>query len=138
MENNPSATPPQYNPPGPAPKKGLGTGAKIGIGCGALILLIVIGVIIAGVIVGPKMKKLVDEAQTNPTRATASTMVAVSGGKMAFAAEDNVNKRYTVKDTATGTLTTIYWDEATKTAKVIPGDFSAIPPVAPAAEIPVK
>ena len=90
-------------------------------------LLIIIGVIIAGVMVGGKVMKFAEDAQKNPTRATAELMVSASGGAMQMDAQDDENKRYTVKDTKSGTLTTIYWDEKTKTAKVIPGDFSAIP-----------
>lgn len=115
----------------------MGLGAKIGIGCGGLVVLIIIGMIIAGVIYGPAAKKLLADAQTNPTRTTATVMVSASGGKMELFAQDDANKRYTVKDTRTGTLTTIYWDQKTKAPKVIPGDFSAIPadpaePVTPA------
>jgi hypothetical protein len=110
----------------------------IGIGCGGLVVLIVIVVIIAGVVLAPKMKKFAADAQTNPTRATATMMVSVSGGKMELSAEDDANKRYTVKDTRTGTLTTIYWDEKTKAAKVIQGDFSAIPAAPAEPETPAK
>ena len=91
--------------------------------------------IIAVVILGPKAKKFAEDAQKNPTRATATMMVSMSGGKIEMAAEDDANLRYTVKETKSGTLTTIYWDEKTKAAKVIPGDFSAIPASSePAAE----
>lgn len=138
METNPTATPPQYNPPGPGPKKGLGLGAKIGIGCGGLIVLIVIGIIIAGVVMGPKIQKFAADAQANPTRATATLMVSASGGKMELSAEDDANKRYTVKDVKTGTLTTIYWDAKTKGPKVVSGDFSAIPTAPAETEAPAK
>ncbi len=133
----PSTPPSHFTPPVPAPKKGLGTGAKIGIGCGGLILLIIIGFVIVGVMFGGKMKQFAEDAQKNPTRATAAMMVSVSGGKIAMVAEDDTNLRYTVKDTKSGILTTIYWDEKTKTSQVIQGDFSAIPTdpaIAPEAE----
>lgn len=121
--------PPPYQatPSSTAPKKGLGTGAKIGIGCGAIILLIVIGSIIAAVMLGPQIKKFADEAQKNPTRTTATMMVSMSGGKMELIAEDDVNRRYTVRETKSGDLTTIYWDEKKQAPGVIPGDFTAIP-----------
>ena len=41
--------------------------------------------------------------------------------------EDDVNKRYTVKEKSTGKLTTIYWSTAKSAPEVIPGDFTAIP-----------
>ena len=129
METSPSPVlpPSQFAPPSPVQKKKLGTGAKIGLGCGGLVLLVILGFIIVGVVFGPKLKQFTEDAQKNPTRATATMMVSMSGGKMEMTAEDDANRRYTVKETKSGTLTTIYWDEKTKTAKVIPGDFSAIP-----------
>jgi hypothetical protein len=124
-------TTPTQVPPA-APKKGLGTGAKIGIGCGAIVLLAIIAFVVATVIFGGKLKDFAEEAQKNPTRATATMMVKASVGTMEMVAEDDVNKRYTVKETKTGKLTTIYWNEKTNAPEVIEGDFSAIP-VEPAA-----
>jgi hypothetical protein len=112
-------------PSSPTPKKGLGTGAKVGIGCAGLVGLIIIGFIVVGIMFGPKMKKFAEDAQKNPTRATADMMV--STGAMEMVTEDDVNKRYTVKDKK-GTLTTIYWNAKKNAPEVIPGDFSAIPP----------
>jgi len=117
MENY--STPPQ--------KKGLSTGAKIGIGCGGLALLIVIGMIVAGFMLGGKLMQIGEESQKNPARAAATSMVSLSFGAIEMVAEDDVNKRYTVKVAKTGALTTIYWSEKTKTAEIIAGDFSAIP-----------
>lgn len=128
MENND----PAQIPPAVA-KKGLGTGAKIGIGCGVVALLAVIAFVVATVFVGGKLKEFADEAQKNPTRAAASMMVKASVGNMEMVAEDDVNKRYTVKETKTGKLTTVYWNEKTKAPEIIEGDFSAIPAV-PAGE----
>ena len=107
-------------------KKGLGTGAKIGIGCGAIIALIILGLVIVSVMFGDKFKKFAEDAQQNPTRATATMMVSAGAGTMV--AEDDANKRYTVKDPS-GKLTTIYWDESKQAPVVIDGDFSAIPVV---------
>lgn len=119
--------PPHTSPPSsPAPKKGLGTGAKIGIGCAGIIVLVIIGFVIVGLMFGPKMKQFAEDAQKNPTRATATMMV--STGAMEMVAEDDANKRYTVKDKKSGTLTTIYWSAKKNAPEVIPGDFSAIPP----------
>lgn len=131
MENTtPSQVPPT------APKKGLGTGAKIGIGCGVIVLLGIIGFVIATVMLGGKLKDFAEEAQKNPTRAAATMMVNVSAGTMEMVAEDDANKRYTVKETKTGKLTTIYWSEKTNTPEVIEGDFSAIPVDPPSGAIP--
>ncbi|MES2920096.1 MAG: hypothetical protein V4819_01020 [Verrucomicrobiota bacterium] len=129
METSPpSVQPPAHvAPSSPPPKKGLGTGAWIGIGCGGIVLLIVIGFIIVTVMFGGKLKKFAEDAQKNPTRATAELMVSASSGAMEMIAEDDANKRYTLKDTKSGSLITIYWDAKTNTAKNIPGDFSAVP-----------
>jgi hypothetical protein len=121
MENNDAS---QVSP---AAKKGLGTGAKIGIGCGVIVLLGIIAFVVATVFLGGKLKEFGEEMQKNPTRATANVMVSASVGTMEMVAEDDANKRYTVKETKTGKLTTVYWDEAAKEPKVIEGDFSAIP-----------
>lgn len=125
--SSPPTPPSQFPHAQQAAKKGLGTGAKVGIGCGVIVILVIIGIIIATVMLGGKFMKFADEAQKNPTRATATMMVTVSAGNMTMVAEDDANKRYTVKDAKTGTLTTIYWSEAKKAPEVIQGDFSAIP-----------
>ena len=119
------------NPP-PLKKQGLGALAWTGIGCGAIILLIVVGVSLAGAIYGPKIKQFAEDAQKNPTRTMATTMVAVSAGQIELVAEDDANKRYTVREKKTGKLTTMYWNEKAKKAEVVAGDFSAIPPEASA------
>ena len=130
METNPPQVPPA------APKKGLGTAAKIGIGCGAIVLLVLIASVIGTVLLGGKLKNFAEEAQKNPTRATATMMVKASVGNMEMVAEDDANKRYTVKETKTGKLTTIYWNEKTNAPEVIEGDFSAIPAAPPADAAP--
>ena len=111
----------------PPQKKGFGPLAWVGIGCGGLLVLGVIAFAVFAMVIGPKMKKFADEAQNNPTRAAASLMVSVSAGQMEMVAEDDANKRYTVKHKQTGKLTTIYWSKKKNTAEVIEGDFSAIP-----------
>jgi hypothetical protein len=111
----------------PPQKKGLGPLAWLGIGCGALIVIVIIVVVIAGMFMAPKMKKFGEDFQKNPTKATATTMVSVSMGALELVAEDDANKRYTVKEKNSGKLTTIYWDEKKQAPATIPGDFSAIP-----------
>jgi hypothetical protein len=128
MDNSP---PP---PPVPGQKKGLSGLAWLGIGCGGLILLAVVGFVVAGVIFGSKFSELAKEAQKNPTRAAASVVVSMGVGEMVK--EDDVNKRYTVKEKQTGKLTTFYWDAKTNAAKSVEGDFSAIPAEAQEAEPP--
>jgi hypothetical protein len=107
-------------------KKGLGPLAWIGIGCGSIVVLGIIAVIIAGAILGPKIKQMGSEFAENPTRASVNLAVKVSGGELELVAEDDVNKRYTIRDKQ-GNLTTFYWDEKTKSPQNVKGDFSAIP-----------
>jgi hypothetical protein len=127
--------------PPPQNKKGLGPLAWIGIGCGGIIALCILGAIVLTVFFGGSIKQWVGDAQKNPTRATASAMVKLTGGQFEMVAEDDVNKRYTVREKKSGALTTIYWSEKTKKPETVTGDFSAIPaddatPSAPAPAVP--
>jgi hypothetical protein len=128
-------TTPSQVPPATS-KKGLGTGAKIGIGCGVIVLLAIIAFVIGTVMLGSKLTEFAKEAQENPTRAAATMMVKASVGNIEMVAEDDANRRYTVKETKTGKLTTIYWSEKTKAPEIIEGDFSAIPAETPAGALP--
>jgi hypothetical protein len=129
--------------PPPLQKKGLGPLAWIGIGCGGIVVLAIIGIAVFGWLYGGKIKQLggkieqfAQDAQKNPTRATATLMVSASAGQIEMVAEDDANKRYTVKEKQSGKLTTIYWNEKKKAPEVIPGDFSAIPADAGAPSTP--
>ena len=77
-------------------------------------------------------KKMVDDMQKNPTRATATLMVKASVGTMEMVAEDDAHLRYTVKQKQNGQLITIYWSEKNKKPETVQGDFSAIPVEVPA------
>ena len=113
--------------PTPPPKKGLGVLAWLGIGCGGVLVLLAILAVVGGIWMKPYLTKFAADAQTNPTKAAASLMISVSGGQFEMAAEDDINKRYTVRQKSTGGLTTIYWDARLKKPITIKGDFSAIP-----------
>ena len=113
-------------------KKGLGALAWCGIGCGGILVIVVICLVVFGMKYGGAVKDFAEEAKKNPTRATATMMVKASVGQIEMVEEDDANKRYTVKEKQTGKLTTIYWDAKTNAPAVIPGDFSAIPSAAPA------
>jgi hypothetical protein len=125
----------------PGQKKGLSGLAWLGIGCGGLVLLAIIAFVVAGVFFGSKFSEFTKEAQKNPTRATASVLVSMGVGEMV--AEDDVNKRYTVREKQTGKLTTFYWDAKKNSPESVDGDFSAIPaearePKAPATDPPAE
>ena len=113
------------SPPHPGQKKGLSGLAWLGIGCGGLILLMIVGFVVAAFFLGGKVSQFSKNAQANPTRAAASIIVTMGVGTMI--AEDDVNKRYTVREKQTGKLTTFYWDAKTNSPKSVEGDFSAIP-----------
>jgi hypothetical protein len=109
----------------PPQKKGLGPLAWLGIGCGGLIVIILVVVVAAGVWLGPKAKQLAEEMQKNPTRAAANITIAT--GQFEMAKEDDTNKRYTVRQKANGQLTTFYWDAKTGKPQSVQGGFDAVP-----------
>ena len=111
----------------PPEKKGLGPVAWVGIGCGSLVLIGIIAFAAFAMFVGPKAKKFLEDAQNNPTRTVATTMVSVSSGQMEMIEEDDANKRYTIRQKPDGKLTTIYWSKKKNAPEIIEGDFSAIP-----------
>jgi hypothetical protein len=115
------------NLPPPIQKNGLGALGWIGIGCGGIVVLGIIAVVVAFTMFAPRLKNFAEELQKNPARAAATTMVTVGAGQIEMVAEDDANKRYTVREKQNGKLTTIYWDEKKKAAEIIQGDFSAIP-----------
>ena len=120
-------------------KQSLGPLAWIGIGCGGIVALVIIGFIVFGVMYGGKIKKFAEDAEKDPTRAMAQMMVGVASGHFEMVAEDEPGKRYTVREKKTGKLTTIYWNERKQAPETIEGDFSAIPvePSAPTDSAPV-
>ena len=125
------------SPPLPAgQKKGLSGLAWLGIGCGGLIVLAIVGFAIVAFFFGSKVKDFTTEAAKNPTKAAASMMVSMGVGEIV--AEDDVNKRYTVREKQSGKLTTFYWDAKANGPKSVPGDFSAIPADVSAPEPGVK
>lgn len=114
----------------------MGPGAIIGIGCGAILLILIIVGIVLAVKFGGDFKEIAKEAETNPTRATALTLQKVSRGEIQFVEEDDINKRYLLKDSK-GNFHTVYWNAAKNAPETIQGDFSAIPGAATApAETP--
>ncbi|HEX8297059.1 MAG TPA: hypothetical protein VF593_12205 [Chthoniobacteraceae bacterium] len=112
------------------PKKGLGPLAWIGIGCGGIILLAIIGIAVFFIMFGGKVKEFASDFQKDPTRATATTMVNMSMGQIEMVKEDAANKRYTVQEKKSGKMTTVYWDANKGAPVVVEGDFSKIPAAA--------
>jgi hypothetical protein len=136
-------------PPVPPQKKGLGVLAWLGMGCGALIVLVIIAAVLATTVFAPKLKQMGqgfkesvkqmgEDFQKDPTRATAMLTIKASMGQLEMAKEDEANKRYTLRQKSNGQLMTIYWDAKKQAPVTVQGDFSAIPPDAnpPATPVP--
>jgi hypothetical protein len=119
----------------PQKKKGLGALGWMGVGCGGIVGLCVIAFVVFFLTMGGK--EWLKEAQENPTRAAATSMVKFTGGKFEMVAEDDVAKRYTVREKKSGQLVTVYWSKKANKALSIPGDFSAIPADEGASDAPV-
>ncbi len=116
-------------------KKGLGALAWLGIGCGGIVVLVIIGFIVVTVMFGGQAKQFLADAQKNPTRTMATTMVKVSAGQIEMVAEDDAKKRYTIREKSNDKLTTFYWNEKKQKPESVSGDFSAIP-VEPDGSVP--
>ena len=115
-------------------KKGLGPLAWVGIGCGGIVVLAIIGFVIFGMMFGGKIKQFAEDAQKNPAKATASLMVSAGVGEMVE--QDDENKRYTVKEKQSGKQTTFYWDAKKNSVGQVDGGFSDIPAEHPAPDSP--
>jgi len=125
--------------PVPPQKKGIGALGWVGIGCGALIVIIIVVIFGVAILAGPKLKQFAEDAQKNPTKMAAN--VTLVTGQFEMVKEDDANKRYTVRQKSNGQLTTFYWDSREGKPKSVQGDFSAIPadansPAAPATPVP--
>jgi hypothetical protein len=103
----------------------MGPLAWVGIGCGGIVALGIVGIVLFYVFFAGKLKTWGEDAAKNPTRAAASLVVSMGLGEMV--AEDDVQKRYTVKEKASGKLTTFYWSKKANAPADVNGDFSAIP-----------
>ena len=125
-------------------KKKPGVLVWLGLGCGALVLVVILGGVAVGVLFWPKIKQYGEDYKKDPTRATAYALVGMSAGvnvhknwsggstsisltQFEMVKEDEANKRYTVRNKSTGQLSTIYWDAKRQKPMTVQGDFSAIP-----------
>lgn len=87
--------------PPPAPKKGMGPLAWIGIGCGALIL---IGVVVA-MVIGFMAKRQLDKFEENPAMAAATLAVRLNPD-LELVSSDPEKNTLTVKNKKTGEVVT--------------------------------
>lgn len=98
----PSATPPSATPPPPAPvppqkKKGIPPLGWVGIGCGTIVVLLVV---LGGLLVG-KCKRWAEQVQKNPEKAAAEMMVKINP-ELDMVSQDEDAGTMTVRNTKTG------------------------------------
>ena len=105
----------------PSQKKGIGALGWLGIGCGGVVFLGIVAVVVGMFF----FKDFFEGAAKNPPRAAASMVVKLGLAEMT--AEDEVNKVYTIKQKADGKLVTFYWSKKKETVEQVPGDATAIP-----------
>lgn len=102
------------NSDSPAPKKGLSGLAIAGIGCGALLLLIIAVFAYIGMTAMKKMKEVAgDDWQKNPTRA-AALVAAKMNPEWDFVKADDAKGEITVKVKKTGEEITMSYNEVSQ------------------------
>ena len=108
---------PEAPPPAPAKKKGLHPLVWVAIGCGGLILLILIGMFAAGAFVVHKAKGWVEKAEANPALAAAEMVVRMNP-ELELVAKDADAGTMTIRNKKDGETITLSFDEIAK------GNFS--------------
>ncbi len=98
------------NPPPPVPKQGLSTLAKVGLGCGTLLILAFIGGGLLAAKGGAKFNEFAGEAQKRPVTTAAKLALTVMPD-FELVKADEQTKEITVKNTKTGQTTTMTLDE---------------------------
>ncbi|HSF39476.1 MAG TPA: hypothetical protein VLT87_06755, partial [Thermoanaerobaculia bacterium] len=88
--------------PPPAPKKGLGPLAWVGIGCGALLVIGVVAMFAVGYIA----KRQLDKFEDNPAMAAATLAVRLNP-ELELVKADEENNTLTVKNKKTGEVVTL-------------------------------
>lgn len=106
MNGQPTPPPPppgvSYQPAPPPPKKGLSPLAWIGIGCGALVVLAVIGFGVLGWLA----KRQIDKYGKNPSLAAAELIVRANP-ELEVVSSDPEGGTLTIKNTKTGEMVTM-------------------------------
>jgi hypothetical protein len=105
----------------PSQKKGIGALGWLGIGCGGVVFLAIIAVIVSMFF----FKDWFVAAAKNPTRAGASAVVNM--GLAEWVTQDDEKKIYTIKQKADGKMITFYWSKKKNNVDQVSGDASAIP-----------
>ncbi len=87
-------------------KKGLPTWAWVGIGCGALIVLVMIVMTVGGLLVANKVKGVAADFEDNPAMATARLIVKLNP-ELEEVSTDEEEGTITVRNTKTGEIVTV-------------------------------
>lgn len=104
------ATPPSPESPVPPAKKGLPVIAWVGIGCGGLVVLGVIVLVILGVVFGRLFGDVAAEMEKNPAKATVMIMAKMDSD-IEIVSSDDVAKTVTVKQKSTGETVTLSMED---------------------------
>jgi hypothetical protein len=91
-------------------KKGLPVWAWIGIGCGALMILVLAGVMVGGFFVASKAKDAIAEFEENPTRTIARGIV-MANPDLEEVSSDEEAGTITVRNTKTGEVITVNYED---------------------------
>lgn len=89
-------------------KKGLGPVAWIAIGCGVLVVVVVLAGTVGGLFLAKKGKGFVEEFKENPARKTAETAVRMNPQLELVDSDDS---EMTVRDKATGETVTVRYED---------------------------
>ena len=92
--------------------KGLPTWAWIGIGCGALMILVAIAMMIGGYFVANKAKDAIAEFEENPAGTIARGIIKASPDLEEVSSDDEAGT-ITIRNKKTGELITVNYDEIT-------------------------
>jgi uncharacterized protein YneF (UPF0154 family) len=91
-------------------KKGLPVWAWVGIGCGGLVILVLIVVMAAGFFVANKVKDVAADFEDNPAMATAKMIVKVNPDLEEVATDEEAGT-ITVRNKKTGEVVTVNFDD---------------------------
>lgn len=109
----------------PSQKKGIGALGWLGIGCGLVVFLAIIGVVVTTFFFGGKLKNFAEEAVSNPPRAAAGMVVNM--GLAEWVTQDDEKKIYTIKEKQSGKVSTFYYSKKKQGPEQVTGDASAVP-----------
>lgn len=97
-------------PPQPVKKKGLGPLAWVGIGCGCLLVALVVTFFVAGAFLVRTLKGFIGEVEKNPAMAAAKAIVKMNPDLEAVSV-DEANGTMTVRNTKDGKVLTLSFED---------------------------